>query len=323
MSRTISQLTAGTEIFIDETVNSTTEHIPYIYLGLDASGKAIALRRYVEHTGKMDSSSGDYGTSECDAWLNNTSTGFLSRFDASTLNALDNTSISYVNYKGLDDTVQLITIARKCFLLSQTEYGNTATSAGSEGSSYVDVLKAFYNTTSADTSRIARTTNQTDRNQWTRSSASTSLYRIVLNTGKFNTLGQANTTYYFRPALSINPNTIVSDEGAESIFLLPDGRITTWGVEAQMSLGKTNSMPIQCKLVVPTDIVDTMQCWVCNNYGDVSPTWVPCTNGGVATFGTTKTADDWELGVKVNAQYNVQGRAIGEPAMIVKFGGGE
>lgn len=40
MSRTISQLTPGTEVFLDEGV----VHTPYIYLGLNTDGNAIILR---------------------------------------------------------------------------------------------------------------------------------------------------------------------------------------------------------------------------------------------------------------------------------------
>ena len=49
MSRTIADLTAGTEIYIDELASDgeTIDHVPYIYLGVDESGNARVLRKNV------------------------------------------------------------------------------------------------------------------------------------------------------------------------------------------------------------------------------------------------------------------------------------
>ncbi len=49
--------------------------------------------------------------------------------------------------------------------------------------------------------------------------------------------------------------------------------------------------------------------------------WVECENNGVAELAnTTKTTDNWELGVKIYAKSG--GRAtVGEPALIVEVDG--
>ena len=56
MSRTISQLTPGTMVYVDETVSGVLSHVPYIYLGLDESGNARLLRQYAAVSKRMHSS---------------------------------------------------------------------------------------------------------------------------------------------------------------------------------------------------------------------------------------------------------------------------
>lgn len=60
---------------------------------------------------------------------------------------------------------------------------------------------------------------------------------------------------------------------------------------------------------------------ISNNAKDTSPVWVECENNGVAELAnTTKTTDNWELGVKIYAKSG--GRAtVGEPALIVEVDG--
>lgn len=326
MSRTIADLTPGTVVWVDETIGGETTHTPYIYLGLDESGNARLLRQVAAIQKRMNSSNvASYDGCEADLWLEDVTNGFLSRFDAATLAALNNTSIKYVDYNQ-SGTAQVISIARRCFLLSYSEegYGNDA--AGNEGQSYLPALKAFYlaqhpeaATVADNTARIGYQPNGTAVNVWVRSANSASYFRYVNTGGNTNNFAATNANYWLRPALSVAPATSVSDEGADAIFLLPDGRKTYWGIEATMSLGKTASMPKKCKLTVPHDSFTVLTTQVCNNFGDAVPTWVNCADGGVAEFGTTKTAQDWELGVKIHAEAPAANRTIGEPSMIVEF----
>lgn len=323
MSRTLNDLTAGVCVYVDETENGTTNHIPYIYLGLDESNNAILLREHsISGYGKfVDAKPANYNGSVIDTYLEGT---FLDRFDSETKNAMSITTIKYI---GCDSSEQLFmgTISRKCFILSNTEVGGSASSLGNEGISYLSALKTYYNTTNDSTARATTDDNGGDGTYWLRTASNFQYEKDVNNAGNISHLSSIDSWGggRKRPAISFDKSTPVSDAGAESIFLLPDGRITTWNIVGSMSLGETSSMPKKCKLIVPTEQFQSEQYWVCNNYGDVSPTWVSCNNNGVATFGTSKTADDWELGVKVNLQSGVQGRKIGEPAMIVEFDGGE
>lgn len=325
MPRTISQLTAGTTVYVDETVSGTLTHVPYYYLGLDEGGNARLLRQYLlDDNHKMVNAAGDaasYSGGLADTYLENTTDGFLARLDANTINALNYTSIAYVDFnQDPSGTAQLVTISRRCFLLSYTEMGGAATAAGSEGQSYLTALKTATGQSADNNARIGYTeTGATAAIQWLRSGYSATQFRYVAANGALN-YGGGHNQYKFRPALSVNPNTAVSDEGAESIFLLPDGRVTTWNVQAEMSLGQTAQRPSKCKVIVPADTgvtVTTLQ--ACNNYGDASPTWVNVAADGTATLGDTKTGENWELGVKLVTAANAPSKTIGEPAMIVQF----
>lgn len=320
MSRTISQLSAGTLIYIDETISGNTVHTPYIYLGLDDNGNACVLRQYAAIKKRMHSSNvASYNGCEADLWLEDTSAGFLSRFDAATINALVNTTIKYVDYnQSGDGTAQVLSIARRCFLLSYSEegYGNDA--AGNEGSSFLPALQTFTGKTGS-AARITYDETDTAVSAWVRSARSAENFRNVGTGGSASNGSATSAVNWLRPALSVAAATLVSDEGADSIFLLPDGRITTWNIDATVSLGETQNRPSKCKLLVPHGNFATLTLQVCNNYGDAAPTWVNCADGGVAEFGTTKTGESWELGVKIHAEANVPGEAIGEPAMIVEF----
>ena len=175
MSRTIADLTAGTLIYIDEYTNNVATHVPYIYLGLDEGGNARVLRQYAYIQKRMnDTNVASYSGCEVDVWLENTTDGFLSLFDTATKNALTNTSIKYTDYTLNDQqSIQLATISRRCFLLSYTELGWAATAAGSEGKSYLDALKTFYlaqhpgeSTVSDNNARITYNQSETAVNAW-------------------------------------------------------------------------------------------------------------------------------------------------------------
>lgn len=320
MSRQIKDLTEGTIVYLDETISGTTTHVPYIYLGIDESDNARLLRFYADVKKRMSATNvASYAGCEADLWLENTETGFLSRFDAATLNALVNTSISYTDYNTSGDgTVQLVTIARRCFPLSYTEEGWAATAAGSEGRSYLAALKVATGQTKDNNARIGRSSDGNAVSVCLRSGYSAAICRSVSasgSTGNYNASGSNN---WQRPALSVAKATSVSPEGADEIFLLPDGRRTTWDVSATMSLGQSADMPTKAKLILTTHNITSATNYACNNYADASPTWVQVGADGVVTFGDTKTADHWELGVKIEAVGSTHDAWVGEPALIVE-----
>lgn len=316
MARTISQLAEGTEIYLDETVSGTTTHTPYIYLGQDESNNCLVLRMHPPLAKRMHSSSvASYDGCEADVWMENESTGFLSRFDAATINALNYTSITYTDYtKSEGGTVEYLTITRRCFALSYTNlgYGGTA-----EGKSFLPALLAYYNTTTANTARIGLNADNTAVRWWMRSASSSMDFRLVHTNGSANTRSASDGGYWQRPALSFAPDTPVSDDGAETIFLLPDGRRTTWSINATAPVGTSAVRPAQVKLVVAETDIASATYYVSNNAGDASPVWVEIQNGGVATLtNTIKETSEWQLAVKIVAESNTASGHIGEPALI-------
>ena len=329
MARTIADLNEGTMVYVDETVSGTTIHTSYIYLGLDEDGNARLLRQYPVLAKRMNPTNvASYGGCEADMWLENTTDGFLSRFDAETIDALAMTTIKYtdctLNESG---TMQLVQIARRCFLLSYTEEGWANSTAGNEGQSYLPALKAFYlvqhpgeTTVTDNQARIGyRQDNGTAVSVWLRSGYSAAQFRFVYTSGYagYNNASLANV--WLRPALSIAPATSVSDEGADAIFLLPEGRRTYWGASATVSLGVTPRRPVRTKLMIDDSTFHTTYFWVCNNYGDAEPTWIPCTNGETVELGKIKTGENWELGVKLDVRGSYAENSIGEPILLTEL----
>lgn len=316
MARTISQLAEGTEIYLDETVSGTTTHTPYIYLGQDESNNCLVLRLHPALAKRMHSLNvASYDGCEADVWMENESTGFLSRFDAATINALNYTSITYTDYtKSEGGTVEYLTITRRCFALSYTDLGYSGTD---EGKSFLSALLAYYNTTTANTARIGRSADNTAVIWWLRSASSSASFRGVGTNGGANAVRASSGSSWQRPALSFAPDTPVSDDGAETIFLLPDGRRTTWSINAIAPVGTSAVRPAQVKLVVAETGIASATYYVSNNAGDASPVWVEIQNGGIATLtNTIKETSEWQLAVKIVAESNTASGHVGEPALI-------
>lgn len=313
MSRTIAELTAGTKIYLDETVDGVLSHVPYIYLGQDDSGNCRILRQYAAIAQKMNSTNETtYDGCLADTWLNNETDGYLSRFDDATKLSLVATQIKINSIS----TSSVGIIARRCFLLSESEVGNVTTP--DEGSSILDVLNAVANTTNANTARIAYNESLSSVYWWLRSAASRTRFRGVNINGKV--VGNIATydTYWLRPALSVAPATIVSDQGEDTIYLLPDSAKTYREVDAVVYVGSSDKRPKRARVMVNAVNCTSLQLRVSNNAKDASPTWVSVTNGGTADLpNTIKTTDAWELGVKIYATSG--GRAeIGEPVVIAE-----
>ena len=314
MSRTISQLTAGVGVWIDE--NGT--HTEYIYLGIDGSGNCRLLRKYAAVAKRMNATNvAHYDGCEADLWMENEQTGFLSRFDAATINALEPTTICMSDYTlNEGGTVEYPEITRRCMALSYKELGH----GGDETDvSFLEALKTYYDTTTANTARIGRSSDETAVVWWMRSGSSASQFRIVGNFGNASNVNATSGNNWQRPAISVAPATIVSDEGADSIFLLPEGRRTYWEIQATALLGSSAARPKKAKLMVAETSITEATYQVSNNAKDANPVWVNCQNGGVCDLAnTSKETTDYELGVKINAKASVYNGRVGEPVLIVE-----
>lgn len=312
MAQALSTLTAGTRVYLEETVDDELSYVPYIYLGLSESGNCVLLREYCASNRRMHSSAvASYDGCEMDEWLEGDGTGFLARFDEATLATFVSSQI-----KCYDITAdEIVTIARRCYLLSYTELGYATTP--DEGSSYLSALYTANDTTTANTARIAYNESLSAVSWWMRSAASETSFRCVYSSGSASSFSAASTSYYPRPALSVSPDTLVSDGTEDTIYLLPDSDKLYREVDAIVYMGSSSARPIKAKLIVSTNNCTSESFAVSNNAKDSSPTWVEIENGGTVELpNTEKETDDWELGVKIYATSG--GRAeIGEPVLIV------
>ena len=313
MSRTIADLTAGQIIYLDETVDGTLSHVPFIYLGQDDSGNCRILRQYAAVAKKMNSKNETtYDGCLADTWLNNETDGYLSRFDTATKLSLVATQI-----KTKSMSAGSAIIARRCFLLSYTELGYATTP--DEGSSILDTLKAVANTTNADTARIAYNESLSSVFWWLRSPASFTEFRCVISNGGVGSNYASTTSRWLRPALSVAPATIVSDEGEDTIYLLPDSKKAYREINATVYCGSSTARPQKARTIVPAENCSLLELQISNNAKDDTPVWVSAQNNvAVDLSNTTKTTENWEIGVKIYAQSG--GKAlIGEPIVIAEM----
>ena len=138
-------------------------------------------------------------------------------------------------------------------------------------------------------------------------------------TEQIPTISSSNASSWARPALNVSSDTIVSDEGADSIFLLPEGRRTYWEIQATALLGSSAQRPKKAKLMIAETSITEATYQVSNNAKDANPVWVNCQNGGVCDLAnTSKETTDYELGVKINAKASVYNGRVGEPVLIVE-----
>lgn len=312
MSRKISLLpdpTVTTSIvMIDETVSGTTTSVQYLNLGVDDSGKVRLLRCNASDQRRMNNTDvAHYDGCEADLWLENESTGFLSRFDQPTRMALSSTAIKVMDE---NDFTQITEIARKCFILSYTEYGFTNT--GAEGPSYLEVFKTWKNTTNANTARIATNDSGSAFDAWLRSPYNASRFRVCYVNGSAGSGLAAISDCWLRPCLSFDPDTLVTDPDENGIcYLLPDPDKPYREAEAEMLIGTPTVAPKQgiVRFAYENCMTGYPEVYVTANYDPNSVnTWQPGQLGVPFDFSDTGTS----LGLKIYARSESQAK-IYEP----------
>ena len=123
MATLLRNLTPGTCVYIDETVNNVKTRVPYIYLGLDYNKNCILLRQYAVVNMSManvDSRTNtQYNFTGVNAWLEDSANGFLSRFDKNLINKTCKTTIaSYSRSSSTDQSGSINNYNTNCFILS-------------------------------------------------------------------------------------------------------------------------------------------------------------------------------------------------------------
>lgn len=310
MSRTIADLPLGSVVVLLENGVNTN----YILVNKDANGCELLRERAYGTTRRMNPPNTTvYETSEMDAYLSNEETGFLSLFDAATRSAISARSISTFTF---GDT-EAHYISRKCYLPSYGAMLRTTPTKLEPDASYLWALSDWKKTFDTNSMRIAYNPGGSAVIWWLRSPYSAAnFYFVYVNGGSDSNL--ASYAYSFRPALNVAPATIVSDEGADTIYLLPTERAQT--VEFKGKLGDFNQKPtVGCTSVVSSNL-SNVAIKVTNNYGDSIPTWQTVQDGVQFEFtNETKETENWQVGIWCYGEaVNLSQGYFEQPQMLVE-----
>ena len=289
MSRTISQLDVGTSVYIEE--NGTAKE--YVLLKKDASG-CIVLRANAYEARRMNATNvTNYEDSEMDQWLLDETNGFMSLFDSATKAAIVSRSRPTFDY---GDT-ECRYISRRAFLLTYGEMFLSTPTALEPSVGLTFPLMIWKNTTSENTARIAVNEASQAVSWWESSPYSSTNFCCVNGGGTSGNGSASHSGAWARPALNVASATIVSDAGADIIYLMPSG--TYREVEFSDLAGTSNSRPAKAMVNYDATNLYDISVQVCNNYGDTNPVWVDATSQGEVTLAnTTKETSNWQIGVK-------------------------
>lgn len=289
MSRTIKDLDLGTSIYIDE--NGTPKE--YILITKSADG-CIVLRANCYEARRINATNtAVYEDSEMDLWLENEETGFMSLFTAQQKLAFVARSRPTYTY---GDT-ECHYINRRAFLLTHGELFLSTPTALEPLSNIVPSLMLWKHTTDANTARIATDEANHAVIWWESSPFSVSAMYNVNTGGSSFYYAASNTGYWARPALNVSADTIVSDEGASTIYLMPSQGYREVSFKAKAS--ELEARPIKAIIdYTATNLYDVVV-EVCNNYGDNNPAWVAATSGQeVSLTNATKQTENWQVGIR-------------------------
>lgn len=289
MSRTLGQLDLGTSVWIAE--NNVMHE--YVLMSKDSAG-CIMLRANAVEVRRMNPTNvAVYEGSEMDSWLTDDQTGFLSRFDAATLAAIVSHTRPTYSY---GDT-ECHYISRRAFLLTQGELFLSTPTALEPLKNITSSLMIWKGTDGSSAARIGLNEELSAVYWWLSSPFSAAGFFYVNAGGASNTGSASYAGCWARPALNVSADTIVSDEGADPIYLLPSGGYRE--VSFHGKVGEDTNRPSVA--VVEYDAVNLYDVVVevCNNYGDASPVWMPCTSGQQVTLANnSKQTETWQVGVR-------------------------
>ena len=213
MARTIKQLDVGTSVYIEEA------GVPkeYVLRKKDDEG-CILLRACALKRQRMNAENvAKYEGSEMDNWLTDDADGYLSLFDEATKTAI--IPRSRPTYEDGDEECHYID--RRAFLLTYSEVTNSDQSDLEPLKSLLPALMLWKGTADTYEARICYNEDGQAGSWWLSSPYSSTNFCHVYNDGTSYGYSASNTIYWARPALNVSSDTIVSDEGADTIYLLP------------------------------------------------------------------------------------------------------
>ena len=310
MSRTISQVDLGSSVYVRE--NNTD--VEYILTRKDSHGAELLRKKPYDARRMNPQNTTVYDGCEMDSWLIDESTGFLSLFSATLRSNLVSRSISTFTFGDTECSY----ISRKCYLYSYGDLFMTTPDALYPEVNVVIPLMINIGTMSQDTARIARDTNNSVVYWWLRSPNSATAFRGVSSYGNAYGNNASNTSSWCRPVLNVSPDTIVSDSGADIIYLLPEEKPRV--VEFKGKMGNFTSLPrFGCIEVISSNLTNVTY-KVTNNYGDAEPVWQTVQNHVQFEFSNkTKQTESYEIGIWCYGQTpNLNEGYFEQPEMLVE-----
>lgn len=177
---------------------SSASTIEYIFLGI-AYGNAIILRERTVGSAIKIASSAAYPATYVDSLLDKYfSNDLYNAYGDSMRSLMADSTISCVTYNGSVSSTE--TITRKIFALSEAEVSTT----------FINALKAYYNTTAGNTARIAKKADGTAVAWWlrdARTAGSQAQIKIVTSSGSVSHTGENAGSTYARAAISMVKST--------------------------------------------------------------------------------------------------------------------
>lgn len=304
-------------MWCNTTLSGSDAATPFIVMGVSQQGNSVLIMpQYVYEAHHMEPQNvvDTYNNSDMDTYLTSTdATGYRMKYLPEAFrNILVSTTIEA--YVISSDTT--ITMSRDIFIASETEVVASG-AAHAEGISFLSALKTATSETKDNNARKAYNTAGNVQDWWLRTPFSTSQFQVVFNNGDVIERGAIRENYV-RPLYSVAPATLVSDAGAETIYLFPDEATPYRELDVEIGMGESAKRPKKARVVTTITKATESSIKATNNFGDANPTWETVAADGTVTFAnTTKTTDNWELGVKIYARSQDKAEAT-EPAMIVE-----
>lgn len=304
-------------MWCNTTLSGSDAATPFIVMGVSQQGNSVLIMpQYVYGKHRMEPKNvvDTYNNSDMDTYLTSTdATGYRVKYLSEAFrNILVSTTIEA--YVISSDTT--ITMSRDIFLASETEVVASG-AAHAEGISFLSALKTATGETNDSNARKAYNTAGNVQNWWLRTPKSNSHFQYVSNYGH---VSGYNASYgsCVRPLYSVAPATLVSDAGAETIYLFPDEDTPYRELDVEIGMGESAKRPKKARVVTTITKATEFSIKATNNYGDANPVWETVSADNMVAFtNTTKTTDNWELGVKIYAKSQDKAEAT-EPAMIVE-----
>lgn len=140
-------------------------------------------------------------------------------------------------------------------------------------------------------------------------------FRFCYTNGAADYYSATNTNYYFRPALSVAADTIVSEETEETIYLLPDGSNPYRELDVVIDMGERQDVPNNIVCLFECENCDELDVYATVNLNDENPVWFKVENDVQIDTSGMVAKNGCNLGLKVYAKSN--GRAaLHEPVII-------